>query len=46
MQDLVRKYVNGTQVDSYLPSSYSLSPIYSEHGNTQLVCNEQWYVQS
>jgi len=30
-----------------LPSpSYSLSPIYSELGNTKLVCNKQWYVQS
>ena len=23
-----------------------ISLIYSEHGNTQLVCNKQWYVQS
>ena len=45
-QNLIRKFVNATQVGSYLPSSYSLSPIYSEHDNTQLVCNKQWYVQS
>ena len=31
---------------SYLPSSYFLSLIYSEHDNTQLVCNKQWYVLS
>ena len=38
---------HATHVDSYLPSSsYFLSLIYSEHGNTQLVCNKQWYVQS
>ena len=31
---------------SYLPSfSYFLSLVYSEHDNTQLVCNKQWYVQ-
>ena len=30
---------------SYLPSSYSLSLLYSEHDNTRLVCNKQWYVQ-
>ena len=31
---------------NYLPSSYFLSLVYSEHDNTQLVCNKQWYVQS
>ena len=35
-----------THVDNNLPSSsYSPSPIYSEHVNTQLVYNKQWYVQ-
>ena len=43
---LLRKFVNATHVCSYLPSSYSLSPIYTEHDNTQLVCNKQLYAQS
>ena len=46
VQTLVRKFVNATQVDSYHSSSYSLSLLYSEHDNTQLVCNKQWYVES
>ena len=38
---------NGLTTGSYLhSSSYSLSPIYSEHGNTKLVYHKQWYVQS
>ena len=40
---IYEKFVNATQVGSYLPSSYSLSLIYSEHDNTQLVCNKQYY---